>query len=382
MLKNLSDFMSSLLLKLISCLNLNHLLTFILIIGINSCKYNHSGSSGSETDLRNRKRTYIASIRSPKNDQVFVCGDTIEFKLSFRKNIVPDSIRYYADNIYYTTKIKDFEKTSWVSANAKTGRNTVKAVVFYNDSLRENHAVSFTLLSDIIPDVYTYTVINKFPHDNKAFTQGLVYDNGFLYESTGIKGSSSLRKVNIETGVPVVKLDLDPQLFGEGIVIMDDKIYQITYKAQVGFIYDKNTLNMMRRFDYQIFEGWGLTTDGEDIIMSDGSSNLYVIDSEYFTQKDKIEVFNNKGIISNLNELEYINGKIFANVYGDTKIVVIDPETGKVTGELDLKGLMPKGLENSMNTVMNGIAYNYDKNSLYITGKNWPVLYEIEIKGI
>lgn len=372
--------MSSLLLKLISCLN--HLLTFILIIGINSCKKNHSVSSGSDADLKNQKSSYIASIRSPKNDQVFVCGDTIEFKLSFRKSITPDSIRFYADNTYYTTKTSDFEKTVWVSANAKTGRNTVKAVVFYNDSLRENHAVSFTLLSDIIPDVYTYRVINKFPHDDKAFTQGLVYDNGFLYESTGLKGSSSVRKVDIETGVPVVKLDLDPQLFGEGIVIMDDKIYQITYKAQVGFIYDKNTLDLVRRFDYQIFEGWGLTTDGENIFMSDGSSNLYIIDREYFAQTGKIEVFNNKGIISNLNELEYINGKIFANIYGDTRIVIIDPGTGKVTGELDLKDLMPKGMKGSMNTVLNGIAYNNNNNSLYVTGKNWPVLYEIEIRGI
>lgn len=372
--------MSSLLLKLISCFN--HLLTFVLIISINSCKENHPDNAGTLKDPKTLKRNYIASIRSPKNNQVFVCGDTIKIKLAFRKNIIPDSIRFYTNNTYLNTKTSDFENTNWISSDSKTGRNTVKTVVFYNDSLKENHAVSFTLLSDIIPDKCTYRVVNKFPHDENAYTQGLVYDNGFLYESTGRKGLSSIRKVNIETGAPVKKLDLDPQLFGEGIMIMDDKIYQITYKAQVGFIYDKHTLDLIRRFDYQVFEGWGLTTDGTNIFMSDGSSNIYIIDREYFTQKGKIEVFNNKGIVSDLNELEYINGKIFANIYGDTKIVIIDPEAGKVIAELDLKALVPEGFLGSMNTVLNGIAFNHDNNNLFITGKHWPVLYEIEVKGI
>ena len=372
--------MSSILLKLITCLN--HLLAFLLIIGVNSCKENSSKNITSNTTENNLKKSQIVSFKSPKRNEVYVCGDTIEIELSFKRNIVIDSIRFYANNDYVNTKTSGFKITSWISENAKVGQNTLKTVVFYNDSLKENNVIPVILLSDIIPKVYTYNVVNKYPHDANAFTQGLVYDNGFLFESTGRKGKSSLRKVNIETGIPVKKLDLDPQLFGEGILIFSNKIYQITYKAQIGFIYDKNTLDLIRRFDYQINEGWGLTTDGNKIFMSDGSSNIYLIDFEYFTQLGRIEVFNHKGIVANLNELEYINGKIFANILGDTKIVIIDPNTGKITGEMDLKSIVPEGFQGDMDRVLNGIAFNNENNHLFITGKYWPVLYEIEINDI
>ena len=362
---------------------LKNILVFSLIINLNNCKETNSNNADSNTSERKSKISRIASLKSPKKDEVFVCGDTIQIKLSIRKkNIVIDSIRYYANNEYITTETSDFASIHWSSKHAGVGQNNVKTVIFYNDSLKESHAVSFILLSDIIPKTYGYKVINKFPHDVNAYTQGLVYDNGFLYEGTGKMGQSSLRKVDINTGTPVIKIDLDRHIFGEGIVIINDNIYQITYKTQVGFIYDKNTLNLIRKFDYQIMEGWGLTTDGEKIFMSDGSANLYLIDFEYFTQIGQIEVFNNKGIVSNLNELEYVNGKIFANVYGETKIVIIDPDTGKITGELNLENLMPAGSKNNLDKVLNGIAYNYDNNHLYITGKYWPVLYEIEITGI
>jgi glutamine cyclotransferase len=362
---------------------LKYILTFSLIINLNNCKENTSNNTHSGTTESTSKINKIASLKSPEKEEVFVCGDTIQIKLSIRKkNIAIDSIRYYANNEYITTEASDFGSIYWNSENAGVGQNNVKAVIFYNDSLRESHAVSFVLLSDIIPETYGYKVINKYPHDINAYTQGLVYDNGFLYEGTGKMGQSSLRKVDINTGNPVKKIDLDRHVFGEGIVVINDKIYQITYKTQVGFIYDKNTLDLIRKFDYQIKEGWGLTTDGNKIFMSDGSANLYLIDFEYFTQIGQLEVFNHKGTVSNLNELEYINGKIFANVYGDTRIVIIDPNTGKITGELNLENLMPPGSRNNLDKVLNGIAYNYGNNHLYITGKNWPVLYEIEITGI
>ncbi len=362
---------------------LKYILSFSLIISLNGCKKTSSNNTNSGRQESTSKISYIASLKSPGKDEVFVCGDTIQIILSIRKkNIVIDSIRYYANNEYFTTETSDFGTGYWNSKNARVGQNNVKTVIYYNDSLKESHAVTFILLSDIIPATYGYKVINKFPHDINAYTQGLVYDNGYLYEGTGKTGQSSLRKVNINTGIPVKKIDLDQHIFGEGIVIINDNIYQITYKTQVGFIYDKNTLELIRKFDYQIKEGWGLTTDGKKIFMSDGSANLYIIDSEYFTQTGQIEVFNDKGIVSNLNELEYINGKIFANVYGETIIVIIDPNTGKITGELNLEELMPPGSRFDLDKVLNGIAYNYDNNHLYITGKYWPVLYEIEITGI
>ncbi len=360
-----------------------YILILSLFINLNSCKETKSGNTDSGVKENTSEISYIAALKSPEKDQVFVCGDSIQIKISVKKkNTEIDSIRYYANNSHIKTQTGNYGIIYWNSKNARVGQNTVKTVVYFNDSLKEIHAVSFVLLSDIIPETYSYKVINKYPHDENAYTQGLAYDNGFLYEGTGKKGQSSLRKVEIQTGIPVKQINLDKHIFGEGIVIIEDNIYQITYKTQVGFIYNKETLELVRRFDYQIMEGWGLTSDGEKIFMSDGSSNLYLIDCEYFTQTGQIEVFNHKGIVSNLNELEYINGKIFANIYGDTRIVIIDPDTGKITGELDLENLIPAGFKGDINKVLNGIAYNYKNDHLYITGKYWPVLYEIEITNL
>jgi glutamine cyclotransferase len=236
------------------------------------------------------------------------------------------------------------------------------------------------ILSDIIPHNYTYHVVNKYPHDAQAYTQGLVFDNGYLYESTGIEGKSSIRIVDIKSGKPIKLLPLSPQYFGEGIALFNDQIYQVTYKEQVGFVYDKNTLKQIRSFDYQIREGWGLATDGQNLIMSDGTSQLFYIEPEYFTQIDQIRVFDNTGMIDSLNEMEFIKGKILANVYGKSFIVIVDPDNGKVLGKIDLKELIPEGFENDYGHVLNGIAWNPSTEHLYITGKNWPVLYEIALQ--
>jgi glutamine cyclotransferase len=362
---------------------LKYVLPLYVILSFNSCKETNSNNTYSARSDGGPKKGYIAAIKTPGANEVFMCGDTVKIILSVRKkNTIIDSVYYFINNSLITTKTTGAEIVHWNSKNAKVGQNTVKTIIYYNDTLKESHSVSFVLLSDIIPVTYNYKIVNKYPHDESAYTQGLAYDDGYLYEGTGKQGQSSLRKVDIKSGVPVKKLDLDQHIFGEGIVIINDHIYQITYKTQVGFIYDKETLDLIRKFDYQIREGWGLTTDGKKIFMSDGSSNIYIIDREYFTQTDQIEVFDNKGIVSNLNELEYINGKIFANIYGETRIVIIDPCTGKVTGQLDLKQLMPPGSRDNLDKVLNGIAYNSDNNHLYITGKNWPVLYEIEITDL
>jgi glutamine cyclotransferase len=362
---------------------LKYILPLYVILCLNSCKETNSNNTYSASSDEGPLRGHIAAIKTPGVNEVFTCGDTIKIILSVKKkNIIIDSVYYFINNSLIKTKTTGAETVEWNSKNAKVGQNTVKTVIYFNDTLKESHSVSFVLLSDITPVTFHYKVINKYPHDESAYTQGLAYDDGYLYEGTGKQGQSSLRKVDIKSGVPVKKLDLDQHIFGEGIVIINDYIYQITYKTQIGFIYDKETLDLIRKFDYQIREGWGLATDGKKIFMSDGSSNIYIIDCEYFTQTGQIEVFDNKGIVSNLNELEYINGKIFANIYGDTRIVIIDPCTGKVTGKLDLAQLMPPGSRDNLDKVLNGIAYNNDNNHLYITGKYWPVLYEIEITDL
>ncbi len=360
------------------------LLVSILIVVVvfvsGSCNSNQHQKTTTGNNMNNRAKQMISVLDKPENGKVYTCGDEIRFKISQTDTSVKiDSVRYFDGPRYLYSTRGDALKSDWTSTSVKAGQNTFRVVVYYNDSLIESHSTQVTFLSDIKPEKYTCRVISQFPHDSDAYTQGLVYDNGYLYEGTGQQGKSSLRKVNITTGLPVKKVSLDNKFFGEGITIFKDRIYQITWKSQVGFVYDKSTLNLIRQFDYPINEGWGLTTDGKKLIMSDGSNHLYFIDPEFFTQTGQIEVFDNNGMVSELNELEYIDGKVFANVYGKTFIVIIDPETGKVTGRIECKDLMPKGMIQDMDHVLNGIAYNPTTGNLYLTGKYWPVLYEVKL---
>jgi glutaminyl-peptide cyclotransferase len=320
------------------------------------------------------------SLIAPRADTVITWGDSVKIELS--AGTVPirvDSVSITSGAGTRVIPTASLENLYWSSRGSRVGQTAIRIIVYYNDSLRDSHNVSLVILSELVPAKYTYRIIRQFPHDDQAYTQGLVYDRGLLYESTGLEAKSSLRIVDIPTGNKLKMVALAPQYFGEGIALFNDQIYQITYKSQVGFVYDRQTLQQIRSFDYQIREGWGLTTNGKYLIMSDGSAQLFFIEPEFFTQVDKIEVFDNKGLISSLNELEYINGKILANVYGKTYIVIIDPETGKVTGKADLDKLMPEGARGDYGKVLNGIAYDPQTRHLYVTGKNWPYLYEIEL---
>jgi len=223
---------------------------------------------------------------------------------------------------------------------------------------------------------YTYNIINSFPHDAEAFTQGLVYKDGFLYESTGLKGKSSLRKVEIKTGIPLQKFDLAPEYFGEGISIFDKRIYMLTWQNKKGFIYDLEDFKLLDSFSYNT-EGWGLTNDGENLVMSDGTSTLYYLDPASLKISKTLQVKDDQGPVKKLNELEYIQGMIFANVWMTDYIVIIDPLTGLVLSRLDLAGLKPQGNKNT--NVLNGIAWDEEQNRLFVTGKLWPQLFEIKM---
>lgn len=330
-------------------------------------------------ESRKSVQTKIAEIISPEKDQVYTRGDSVKIVMNFDVTTTSiDSITLVSNNT--SEKITgNFESLYWQTEGCRVGRNTARIKIHFNDSLVESHALNVVLLSDIIPENYSYTVIQTYPHDPEAYTQGLLYHNEFLYESTGLEGKSSIRIVDISTGEPKKLISLNPEFFAEGISAFHDQIYQITYRSKIGFIYNINTLELIRSFDYQINEGWGLTSDKENLIMSDGSANLYILEPEFFTQIDQIVVYDNSGIVNKLNELEYINGKILANVYGETYIIIIDLKTGSVTGKIDMDKLMPKGTKGDMGKVLNGIAYNPLNQHLYITGKNWPVLYEIRV---
>lgn len=322
----------------------------------------------------------LTRLESPRPNTILKSGDSVQITVSPLKiDVVIDSVTVSSGKGVTLKASNSTQLLYWQTKDDRVGQTTLRVMVYYNDSLNESHNVNIVVLSDIVPEPYTYEVVDTFPHDNQAYTQGLVYEGGRLYESTGLEGQSSLRVVNIPTGEPDKLVSLPAQYFGEGIAVFNDQVYQITYKSQVGFVYDKNTLEQIRSFDYQIREGWGLATDGKSLIMSDGSAMLYYIDPEYFTQTDKLEVFDQKGMVDSLNEIEYVNGKILANVYGQTYIVVIDPVSGKVTGKIELRNLMPQGFQGDYGKVLNGIAYNPANGHLYVTGKHWPVLYEIKV---
>ncbi|KON30924.1 hypothetical protein AC477_04575 [miscellaneous Crenarchaeota group-1 archaeon SG8-32-1] len=226
------------------------------------------------------------------------------------------------------------------------------------------------------PVQYTYTVVNVYPHDDEAFTQGLIFEDDFLYEGTGLYGESSLRRVELETGNVIQNYTLPPVFFGEGITIFEDKIIQLTWRNNLGFVYNKHSFELLQEFEYPT-EGWGITHDGRRLIMSDGTATLYFLDPNNFTKVDQIEVYDEEPV-TDLNELEYIQGKIYANVWYEDKIAIINPQNGQVTGWVNLEGIYDTTNQFAGN-VLNGIAYDAKENRLFVTGKNWSQLFEIKI---
>jgi glutaminyl-peptide cyclotransferase len=225
---------------------------------------------------------------------------------------------------------------------------------------------------------YTYQIVHTYAHDPNAFTQGLVYLNGVLYEGTGLEEQSSIRKVKLETGEVLQKRDVPGEYFGEGIVIWKDRLLELTWKTEKGFIYDLATFAPKGEFTYP-GEGWGLTTDGKRIIMSDGSANLRFWDPETLQEIGRIMVTDNGHPVSELNELEWVKGEVYANVWQTERIARIDPKTGKVVGWIDCHGLLTPADRTELTDVLNGIAYDAKGDRLFVTGKRWPKLFEIKL---
>jgi len=236
-------------------------------------------------------------------------------------------------------------------------------------------------VDSITPNVtptYTYQVVNIYPHDRNAFTQGLVFENGFLYEGTGLYGRSTLRRVDLETGNILQIYELPDYYFGEGVTIYGSRLIQLSYRGNIGFVYDKNSFELIREFYYPT-EGWGLAYDGKRLIMSDGTSTLHFLHPETFEEIGRIEVSDNDTPVTALNELEYVQGEIYANVWLTDRIAIIAPETGQVIGWIELRGLLQPEDYSQPVDVLNGIAYDAKNGRLFVTGKLWPKLFEIEL---
>jgi len=223
-----------------------------------------------------------------------------------------------------------------------------------------------------------YRIVNTYPHDPSAFTQGLVFADGVLYEGTGLRGQSSLRKVDLKTGTTLQVRQLPVRFFGEGITIYGKRVIQLTWRARVGFVYDRQTFQLLDTFNYPT-EGWGITHDGRSLIISDGTSTLHLLDPQTFRQVGRLEVHTRDGPVSRLNELEYVQGEIYANIWKTDRIARISPQTGEVAGWIDLEGLLKPEDRYRRVDVLNGIAYDVKNDRLFVTGKLWPKLFEIDL---
>ena len=225
---------------------------------------------------------------------------------------------------------------------------------------------------------YTYKRVNSFPHDASAFTQGFVSHDGYFYEGTGLYGKSSIRKVAMETGRVLKQVDLATHYFGEGITIFENKIYQLTWLEKKGFFYQIDSFDSLGQFSYN-HEGWGITHNGSELIISDGTATIRFVEPQTLELIRTIQVTSGDSPLKNLNELEYIEGKIFANVWLTDWIAIINPQNGNVTGRIDLTGLLDPA-DYTVNTdVLNGIAYDKEQKRLFVTGKRWPKVFEIKL---
>ena len=356
----------------------------ILMITVLSCSPGNGSSEG--RSLLSSKPSRITSLLEPATALTILLGEEIRIVVSIPDTVEVDSLRVFLGGSLKKTisgpsgepdgKLEIILPTD----GELTGKSGLRLRLFFAGGTSENHSQQLTFLSNVAPVEYTYQIVKEYPHDVEAYTQGLEYLNGVLYESTGNYGTSSIRRVILETGEVKQTRDLDQSLFGEGITVLDERIYQLTYKSQVGFVYDLKSFEEIQKVYYQNREGWGLTNNGEELIMSDGTNIIYFLDAEMFTINRQLEVYHDKGPASNLNELEYINGKIWANRYFTDEIVIIDPETGIVEGRINLKGILKAAHRKPTTDVLNGIAWDREGERLFVTGKFWPRLFEIRIR--
>lgn len=323
------------------------------------------------------KSDYKLLLNAPKKIQ---SNQELTISISEKADKPIDSVKFLLDN----KLILHNNLTATLSINNyKLGKHVLTAQVYFGNKNKTVTNIIY-FMADSAPTIYSFKIINTYPHDKNAYTQGLEYHDGYLYESTGRKGSSSIRKVDITTGKVLQQVDLDAQYFGEGITIFNNKIYQLTWQSGIGFIYDLASFKKERTFQYKKSrEGWGLTHNGVELIKSDGTENIWFLDPNTLEEKRYIEAYTNEQKVEKLNELEYVNGKIYANRWQLNSLIIINPSSGKVEGVADLTGLKTK-IEREQaiddeDEVLNGIAYDQEHNRLFVTGKLWTKLYEIEL---
>ena len=337
-----------------------NLLSFIFIfILFNSC-----GSNSTQ-----KKSDFILNINS--KGKTFYLDDVLSLSIDNPKGHEIDSIIYSFNDKIVSDKIS--------FKDSKLGKQAIEATVYFNGT-NQNTSRKITVLNNTPPKVYSYKIINEYPHDMTSYTQGLEFYNGELYESTGQRGESKLRKVDYKTGKVLKNLDLSKEYFGEGLTILNNNLYLLTWQKGTGFVYDVNTLEKKTSFKYgKSKEGWGICNDGNNLYKSDGTEKIWILDPVTLEEKNYIQTCTNKGKVVGINELEWIDGKIYANRYQKNGVAIINPVNGAIEGVIDFSPLKEKVKQHSGLDVLNGIACNPETKTLFITGKRWDKLFEVEI---
>jgi glutaminyl-peptide cyclotransferase len=318
---------------------------------------------------------------TPEAGTSYKSGDNVSVKVSVGDS-KPDSLVYLVDSIKVKSQ-KDLSAFTIATDTMRVGPRLITARVFQGGKSQEI-STNIVLLPAKPPVEYTYKVVKVFPHDTGSYTEGLVYQDGVMYESSGgttddMIGQSNVRKADLNTGKVLQKTMLNPKVFGEGISIIGDKMVEITYHEKIGYVYDKTSLKLLKTFPNNVgIEGWGMCFDGKKLYMDDSTNRVFFLDKDNYRQIGFIDVYDDKGPVMEINELEYIDGKIYANVWEKDIIVIIDPKTGIVTGRIDLSKLYPRDTRARNADVLNGIAYDEKGKRLFITGKKWPKLYQVE----
>lgn len=319
---------------------------------------------------------------SPEAGTSVNLGDTVDLELKLSEKA--DSVIYFADGIKLK-KASDEKPVSISTDGLPLGIKAITAKIYRQGSEPEEISTNIVVKSTLVPQKYTYTVQQVFKHDTSSYTQGLEYHNGYFYESDGQIGESSLRKTDPASGKVLQLTKVRDEIFAEGITIVGDKIFMLTYLNNVSMEFDLNSLKLLREFPSQYQrEGWGLCNDGKRIFNTNGTNAIYILNKDTYMQEGSIEVYDQNGPVSQLNELEFIDGSIYANIYHSYRIVIINPENGQVTGEVDLTDLYPddvRPMKDFDGYVLNGIAWDSKGKRLFVTGKKWDKLFQIKLNA-
>ena len=325
-----------------------------------------------------KENNSIFTFDSSQFKEQYQSEESIELALLNPETLSVDSVVYFVNDTKIGTR-KGLDKLAFNFKDQKLGYQNLKVIVYYEGELTEV-TDRVELVSNVEPKLLQYTIVNTYPHDIHAYTQGLEFYRDTLYESTGQKGASFLRKYDYKTGKVFKQNDLEAIYFGEGITIINNKIFQLTWQEKTGFVYNVNTFKLQKSFKYdKDIEGWGLTNDGKYIYQSDGSEKIWKMDPNTLKMISYINAYSLSTKVTAVNELEWIEGKIYGNVYQKDAIAVINPQTGAVEGILNLADLKTKITQLPDTDVLNGIAYNPKTKTIFVTGKNWDKMFELKI---